>query len=947
MKVDATNMDKGPICTRVLIASNTLPLIITKKQDADTFNVSVTREPFPIEAALDGLLGKEIKEYLWIGWPHCEVQDGEVEEVTKAIKKEGSHFHPIFLDNVSINNYYKGYCKMGLWSLLHYQLNFVRLETEWWDSYVLVNQKFCDRIAELYQPGDFIWIHDYHLMLLPLMLKKVLPKEVSIGFFFHAPFPSYELFRILPNRKEMLKGILGSNLIGFQSFEYLRHFRSSCARLLDLESEPTGIEVVGDNMSHFVNLQVYPIGVDFCDFLKNLDMDHVLKRVAKLREIFKGKQVICARDRLDSIEGVPRKLQVIENLLTDFPEWREKLVFIQIYEPTVEEDNESEEQKILHKSVNEMVGRINGKFGTLNFNPIEYINKKVDYEELSALYKLADIALITPVRDGMNLTSHEYVVCQKDTHGVLILSEFTGAARCLGGAIIVNPFSKKEITEAIIDALAMSPELKKLKHEINYNYVMANTAHFWAKRFLYDLYEIAQEDTNNASALHVDVDQLLTRYKESTGKRMFFLDYDGTLTPLVRHPRLAAPSPGLLETLEKLSKDPRNEIYVISGRDRASLEGWLGKLPVGLSCEHGGLFRPPGGADQQWVENPKVDMSWRATVLTIMQDFEDRTPGSFVEHKQINLTWHYRNADVDFSEFQARELQAQLHSVASKFPLDVLVGKKAIEVKPIGINKGSIIRMILDKSSTVDFILCIGDDKTENRIFPEFLANGDWKYYTENGFWNIDLYTPGCPGYMLNFTNGEACPCARPEYRFNGTTSCGIEANKFINPDLMLVNHYRWSNVTLYHDIDATTSIKVPHSLVEYGIHYYSGLVLGNYRFVFEGEYVGQDNPSCPPRQYNINTYDYFAHVVFTPPVPTCDEPVVEVSFMNAEPYHHFSLDDKSPVAIHAGARQRSGPHSGRFYSGPNTSTLFNSDCDKWIVVPPVYDPNNNDCYPL
>eukprot|EP01132_Coremiostelium_polycephalum_P002771 gene2771-3445_t len=729
---------------RIIVASNTLPISVSREADdgespqgasssslsssmdlssssnGTTLPIKISTEPFPIESALNCLMNKgDIKDYVWVGWPHCEVQEEEIPAHSEAIKAHSPNFVPIFLDSKLISNHYKGFCKNGLWSLLHYQLNFVRLESEWWDSYVQVNQMFADKIAEIWKPGDYIWVHDYHLMLLPHMLRQVLPKDAAIGFFFHAPFPSYELFRILPNRKEMLRGILGSNLIGFQSFEYLRHFRSSCARLLDLEVLPKGLEMTTEKYSIFVKLQVYPIGVDYTDFVNNLNLPIVSNRVQKLREIFKGKRVIVARDRLDQIEGVPRKLEVIETLLSEHPEYQGKLVFIQIYEPTVEENEETEEQKCLHRTVNEMVGRINGRFGKLNFNPIEYINRKIAYEELSALYKLADIALITPIRDGMNLTSHEYVVCQKDTHGVLILSEFTGAARCLGGSIIVNPFSKKEMTSAIIEALNMKKEDRRLKHQINYNYVLANTSSFWAKRFLWDLLEMMLSEAKESKVPLVDIPTVISHFDHSK-KRVLLLDYDGTLTPLVRHPNLAIPSKQLIESLLALCKDPRNDIYVISGRDRVSLENWLGQIPVGLSCEHGGFFRPPG-ENQQWVENPKAETSWKENVLSIMQDFEDRTPGSFVEHKQINLTWHYRNADPDYGKYQARELVAQLHAVANKFPLDILVGKKAIEVKPIGINKGEIVKTILHKCDTADFILCIGDDKTDEDMFKALI----------------------------------------------------------------------------------------------------------------------------------------------------------------------------------------------------------------------------------
>ncbi|KYR01904.1 glycosyltransferase [Tieghemostelium lacteum] len=735
---------------RIIIASNYLPISISKEKlngdseisfdnngNSDSLTediitqIKISHEPNPVESAVNSLLNKgEIQDFLWVGWPRCDVEEQEIPTFRNAIKNYSEQFHPLFLEEKDVNNYYKGYCKNCLWPLLHYQLNFVKLDPVWWESYKAVNEKFANEIVSQWKVGDFIWIHDYHLMLLPLLLRERLPPDSLIGYFFHVPFPSYELFRILPNRKELLQGVLGCNLIGFQSFEYLRHFRSSCARLLDLEVHPKGLAIFDEKSSHFIKLQVSPIGVDYSDLINTLNLPIVTQRVQKLKEIFQGKKIIIARDRLDQIEGVPRKMEIIEQMFSEHPELVGKLIFIQIYEPTVEEEDETEEQKQLHRTVNEMVGRINGRFGKLNFNPIEYINRKVGLDELTALYRMADIALITPIRDGMNLASHEYVVCQKDSYGVLILSEFTGAARCLGGGIIVNPFSKNEIMSAIMEALSMKIEDRKLKHQINYNYVMANTSSFWAKRILVDLNEINQQkEKDHKFVPRVSFKEIKQAYKSSRKKKIFLLDYDGTLTPLVRHPKLAFPSKELLNTLNKISEDPLNQVYVISGRDRLSLENWLGELPIGMSCEHGSFLRlPRSNPEDKWIDNVKsCESSWKENVLSVMQDFEDRTPGSFIEHKQVNLTWHYRNADQDFGEFQSRELIAQLQSVANKYPLDILVGKKAIEVKPFGINKGEIVKLILSQNLDTDFIICIGDDKTDEDMF-KVLSNCDSSY---------------------------------------------------------------------------------------------------------------------------------------------------------------------------------------------------------------------------
>eukprot|EP01111_Echinosteliopsis_oligospora_P016196 TRINITY_DN6639_c1_g1_i4.p1 TRINITY_DN6639_c1_g1~~TRINITY_DN6639_c1_g1_i4.p1 ORF type:complete len:501 (+),score=149.66 TRINITY_DN6639_c1_g1_i4:82-1584(+) len=306
--------------------------------------------------------------------------------------------------------YYQGYCKSSLWPLLHYRLQSVKHDSRWFEAYNTANSLFADAILAHCRPGDMVWIHDYHLMMLPAILRDKLPTDTSLGFFFHVPFVSSELFRILPNRTELLRGVLGADLIGFQAFEYIRHFHSTVSRLLGVDCTANGVETPSD-IGHFVRVSVFPAGVDTDGFRRLLGLDSVQSRISQLRQTFKGYQVIIGKDRVDEIEGVPLKLQAFEMFLKQNPVWKGKVILLQLYEPP--EPGKSQDDKIaLQRVVNETVGRINGAYGSIDYVPVHYINKKLDIEEICAMFSIADVALITPMRDGMNLISHEFTACQ-------------------------------------------------------------------------------------------------------------------------------------------------------------------------------------------------------------------------------------------------------------------------------------------------------------------------------------------------------------------------------------------------------------------------------------------------------------------------------------------------------------------------------------------------------
>ena len=331
------------------------------------------------------------------------------------------------------SGHYEGYCKNVLWPVLHYTVKFspsVYFEMEkFWQNYVTVNEAYADTLHKLNEPNDYVWIHDYHLLLLPAMLRKRV-ETAAIGLFIHTVQPSSEIFRCLPRRDALLRGMLGANMIGFQTYTYARHFVSTCTRVLGLESSVTGVEYEGHN----VITSIFPIGIDVVRTRKLSHTPGVRNRMQALRDKYKNRRIIIGRDKLDQIKGVYQKLIAFERFLEEYPQWQDKVVLIQVTSPSRYETPGSEAR------VSDLVSRINGRYGSISFSPIHYIHQNIEREEYYALLSVADVALITSVRDGMNTTSLEYIVCQEDNCGPVILSEFTGTAQSMSAALLVNPW---------------------------------------------------------------------------------------------------------------------------------------------------------------------------------------------------------------------------------------------------------------------------------------------------------------------------------------------------------------------------------------------------------------------------------------------------------------------------------------------------------------------------
>ncbi|TPX70054.1 hypothetical protein SpCBS45565_g02009 [Spizellomyces sp. 'palustris'] len=668
---------------------------------------------------------KDTEKLIHIGWTGTTYDDEsyplESNSLTRELRQsltdelwERKKCVPVILDDKKAAGHYEGYCKTDLWPLFHYMLWDFALDAAEhdpisWVDYHDVNQQFADAILKVYQPGDLIWIHDYHLLLVPSMVRQALP-DATIGFFLHTPFPSSELFRCLPRRKEILQGVLGSSMIGFQTYSYARHFLSSCTRVLGLESSPKGVDYKGS----LVAINIFPIGIDAVQLQERRKQQNVLDKMAAIKELYSGKKIIIGRDKLDHVKGVQHKLNAFQKFLTTFPEWQNKVVLIQVTSPA-----ERESQK-LESKVSELVSRINGNFGSLEFAPVHHYHQHLDQDDYYALLSIADLGLITSVRDGMNTSSHEFVVCQQENRSPLILSEFTGTAGSLSAAALVNPWDYQGVANAINEGLLMSREEKAIKHQQLFDHVTSNTAEFWGLSFIKELRKAAQSRTATNPTPALDFALMLDRYRRAP-KRLLMFDYDGTLTPITKTPGAALPPPEMLKAMQILANDPGNVVFVISGRDEDCLDRWLGEVKgLGLSAEHGCFIKyPDHKGTGKWLNlSEDVDFSWKNEVTEIFNYYTERTQGSFVEHKRCSITWHYRLADPEYGHFQANECQNHLeNAIMSKLPVEILIGKKNLEVRPVSINKGEIVKRLLSQNPDVEFVFCAGDDRTDEDMF--------------------------------------------------------------------------------------------------------------------------------------------------------------------------------------------------------------------------------------
>jgi trehalose 6-phosphate synthase/phosphatase len=697
---------------RIIVVSNRLPLTLKKTEHGwDT-----TRSSGGLASAMNPLLGKTGGE--WIGW--AGDGGGENSQKRQTILAEWAktdHYFAVDLPKDVADGFYEGYANQTLWPVFHNFPSQLKFDAKHWESYVEANRIFCEAVVDRYRPNDRIWVHDYHLMLLPQMLRERLP-DAAVGFFLHIPFPSSEVFPVLPRREELLQGLLGADLLAFQTHAHLQQFRAALLRVLGMESKIAQVALG----SRPVRLEALPIGIAPQEYRGLLSSDATTARqYADWAQRYCGRKVLLAVDRLDYTKGVPERLRAYGHLLRSSPELRERVVLIQIAVPTREGIDTYQE---LRTEVNRLVGEINGQLGTPGWTPLVYINRSIERSELVALYKLADVVWVGSLRDGMNLVAKEYVACKPDGDGVLVLSEFAGAAAEMGEALLINPYDEERTAAAINRALAMDEQERNQRMTALHNRVDRNDVFHWGERFLASL-----EDAVSERGRYIDTQPkrlqpagIRDAYLQAT-RRLLVFDYDGTLVPFAKHPQQAVPPQVVLDLLTALASDPKNRVALISGRSAEDLDRWFGEIPrLCLVAEHGAEIKTQPASTWESLR-PQAATDWKPTVMPILEHFVDRTPGSFVEEKKYGLVWHYRMAEPEFGEWLANELVSMLEAMLAETELRAFRGEKIVEVKPVWANKGEAIRRLLRNFPDRDFILAAGDDRTDEDLFERAPSN--------------------------------------------------------------------------------------------------------------------------------------------------------------------------------------------------------------------------------
>ena len=550
------------------------------------------------------------------------------------------------------------------------------------------------------------------------MLREALP-DATIGFFLHIPFPSSEIFSVLPWREEILGGLLGADLIGFHTPPYLRHFATTLRRVL-------GIDVDVDRVRHQdrdVFLGVFPMGIDASTWESRSNEPAVKARAAEILAEGGDRKLLVGIDRLDYTKGIPRRLLAIERLFEIEPSLRERVRLVQVTVPSREKVAPYQD---IRKRIDELVGRINSAYATPGWAPIHSLHRSLDEDEVTALYRAADVMLVTPLRDGMNLVAKEFVASRTDRDGVLVLSEFAGAAAELGEALLVNPYDIDHMAVRIRQALLMPESERRSRMRALRLRVMSHDADRWAQSFI-DTMRRIRRTIRTAEPPSQDDTFEIARRAGNLSSALLLLDYDGTLMPFAPTPDAAQPDEELRTLLTDLSANPGTTVHVVSGRSRQSLERWLGDLPLALHAEHGLWSRLR--QDEPWTLLRPVLPRLKDKVRPIFEHFTATTRGSFIEEKTASIAWHYRlaNADFadehDFGEQQAKELRLLLGELLSNEPMQVLSGAKVVEVRPIGVNKGAVVPLILNTSGGVSRIIAIGDDRTDEDLFAALPAS--------------------------------------------------------------------------------------------------------------------------------------------------------------------------------------------------------------------------------
>lgn len=701
---------------KTIIVSNRLPLQINIEDNSLLIKPSVGGLATGMKSVHEDGNG------IWIGWSGLTEEELDKDlsnQVKKEVTKAKCATVPLTQDDV--DKFYFGFSNKTLWPLFHYFMEYTEFENDQWEAYKTVNQKFANVVLENINDGDTVWVHDYQLLLLPKLIKDKKP-NTTIGFFLHIPYPSYEIFRTFPWREELLHGMLGADLLGFHTYDYERHFLSSVKRILRLDVQFNEISY----LDRVVKVDSFPMGIDYKKFhnaalshlnQSNTEKSELQKRLDDHIQAGPDTKLILSIDRMDYTKGIPNRIRAFEYFLNKYPQFKEKVRLVMLAVPS---RSDVPQYQKLKRDTDELVGRVNGEFSTVSWTPIWYFYRSMPFENLIDLYTSSQIALITPVRDGMNLVAKEYVATRVNQDGVLILSEMAGASKEMNEALLINPNNFEQIAETLKTAIEMPESEQNKRMKILQKRLERYSVEKWAEEFIKSLNDtkkigktiVAKKmDENNRSIMISD-------FKKSK-RKLFFLDYDGTLVGFKDNPQDAKPDEKLFHLLDQLNQIENTDVVIVSGRDRETFEEWFADKSYNLITDHGVWLK---AKNDDWQMLEILKNNWMDNIQPILQTFVDRTPGTFIELKKYSLAWHYRKADPELAQIRTMELNTVLTSLISNNDLSVLKGNKVIEIKSSSVNKGRATSRWLTKAN-YDFIFAIGDDWTDEYMFDDLPEN--------------------------------------------------------------------------------------------------------------------------------------------------------------------------------------------------------------------------------
>ncbi|KAJ0984956.1 hypothetical protein J5N97_003312 [Dioscorea zingiberensis] len=660
------------------------------------------------------------------------------------------HCVPVFVSPEIHSLFYHSFCKRHLWPLLHSQLPLAGsaggatpFPPNLWRAFVSANKLFADKVLEVANPDDdLVWAHDYHLMALPTFLRRRSPR-IKLGFFLHSPFPSSEIFKTLPAREELLRALLNADLVGFHTFDYARHFLSCCSRLLGLDYASNRGHLAIEYYGRTVTVKIVPTGIHVGRPHSIAEASGTKSKASELVARYAGKIVLLGIDDMDLLKGIGLKFLAMERLLEDHPALCRKVVFVQIANPA---RSHGTDMQRVQDETHSLAARINARFG---YDAIVLIDGPVPTPEKVAYYAIAECCVVNCIRDGLNLVPYKYTACRqwspalegKPKKSVIVVSEFIGCSPSLSGAIRVNPWNVDDVAEAMNLAITMPEAEKQLRHEKHYKYVSSHDVAYWARSFDQDLQRACKDHylkrcwgigfglSFRVVALgpnfrRLSVEHIASAYRR-TSSRLILLDYDGTMMP---QPSISnTPSDEVISVLNGLSADPKNVVFVVSGRGKDSLSKWFASCEkLGISAEHGYFTR--WSRDSPWESCMiPADFDWKKIAEPVMRLYTEATDGSYIEHKESALVWHHQDADPDFGSCQAKELLDHLENVLANEPVVVKRGQHIVEVNPQGISKGivvqNLISTMLNRGKPPDFVLCIGDDRSDEDMFESIMSS--------------------------------------------------------------------------------------------------------------------------------------------------------------------------------------------------------------------------------